>query len=71
MTVLAVISGQGKTKGKHEYSSMTLRKYTFLLLEGSGPLKSMFNLSNVWVDLIRKLLATDLAGISHPFDIFN
>ena len=40
MTVLAVISGQGKTKGKREYSSMTLRKYIFLLLEGSGLLKS-------------------------------
>ena len=45
ITVLVFISGQGKTNGKREYSAMTLKKYTFLLLEGRGPLKSIFNLS--------------------------
>lgn len=37
------------------YSSTTVRKYSFCVLEGSGPLKSMLNLSNGWVAFINLL----------------
>ena len=53
ITVGADTSGQGKTNGNLEYSSIAFRKYLFLLLEGNGPLKSMLILSNGLVALIR------------------
>ena len=34
MTVPAVISGQGKAKGKSEYSSMTLKEVHILVIRG-------------------------------------
>ena len=53
MTVAADTSGHGNAKGNLEYSSMTVRIYLFLDEDGRGPLKSMLNLSNGWVALIR------------------
>ena len=41
MTVGVETSGLGKTNENREYSSTIFRKYLFLLLVGSGPLKSM------------------------------
>ncbi|XP_069769690.1 putative leucine-rich repeat-containing protein DDB_G0290503 [Narcine bancroftii] len=41
MTVVVVLSGQEMAKGKHEYSSMTVRKNKLQLVEARVPLKSM------------------------------
>ena len=48
ITVDVDTSGHRNTNGNLEYLSTTLiiRKYLFLLFDGSGPLKSMFMLSN-------------------------
>lgn len=46
-------SEHGKTNGNLEYSSKTIRKYSFLLFVGRGPLKSMLIVSNGRVALIR------------------
>ena len=41
------MSGGGNAKGYHrEYALMIVRMYLFLFMEGSGPLKSMLNLTN-------------------------
>ena len=53
ITVAMDTSGQGKTNGNLEYLSTTFRKYLFLLLEGSGPLKSMLIHSKGCVAFIR------------------
>ena len=53
MTVLVLTSRHGNANGKRENSSTTVRMYLFVVEEGNGPLKSMFNLSNGWVALIR------------------
>ena len=45
MTVCDDMFGHGNTNGNLEYSSMIVRKYLFCVADGSGPLKSMFNLS--------------------------
>lgn len=44
-TVAAETSAQGKVKGKHEYSSMTVSMYLLWEFEGNGPLKSTLSLS--------------------------
>lgn len=46
-------SGHGKMNGNLENSSITFKKYFFLLFDDSGPLKSMLILWNGWVALIR------------------
>ena len=46
MMVVAVMLAHVIMKGNLEYSSITVKKYWFLLLVGSGPLKSTFNRSN-------------------------
>ena len=82
ITVETVISGHGNTKGNLEYSSIIVRKYTFLLVLGRGPLKSIF--SRLFKRLCcfyqvrfnrftkpRFTLSTDAAGIIHPPHIFH
>ena len=53
MTVCDDMFGHGNTNGHLEYSSMIVRKYLFSVANGSGPLKSTFNLSIGCVDLMR------------------
>ena len=53
MTVCDDMFGHGNTNGNLEYSSMIVRKYLFCVADGSGHLKSMFNLSIGCVDLMR------------------
>ena len=44
--VVALMLAHGVMKGNLEYSSITVKKYWFLLLVGSGPLKLTFNRLN-------------------------
>ena len=53
MTVGVVISVQAKVNGNFEYSSTTVNKYLFLEADGKDPLKSIFNLPNGCVALIK------------------
>ena len=45
--------GNGNTNGNIEYLSMIVIKKLFCVADGSGPLKSMFNLSIGCIDLMR------------------
>lgn len=51
--ITEVLSSQGN--GNCEYLSMTVRKYSFLILDGWGPLNSMFSFSNGWVAFMNSL----------------
>ena len=53
ITAAADMSEQGKAKGNREYSSTTVNIYQFLVLLGSGPLKSRLSLSNGCVAFIK------------------
>ena len=52
ITVAAVISTQGNENTNRLYSSTTFNKYLFLVLLGSGPLKSILNLSKGCIALM-------------------
>jgi len=55
LTTLSVDkSRHGNTNGNREYSSTTVRKYSFWLLLGRGPLKSILSFSNDCVALTRR-----------------
>ena len=60
MIDFADVSGAGNANGYLEYSSTTVSMYLFEVLEGSGPLKSIFNLSNAAIALIRYCLSLGL-----------
>lgn len=55
ITVLALISAQGKANGNLEYSSTIVNIYLFLELVGNEPLKSIFSLSNGRVDRLDRV----------------
>ena len=52
ITVEVIISEHGIAKGNLEYSSITVKKYLFLVADGTGPLKSMLIRSKGWVAFI-------------------
>ena len=53
LTVCADTFGHAKANGNLLYSSIIVKIYVFLELDGIGPLKSMFSLSKGCVALIR------------------
>lgn len=64
ITVEDFISEQGNAKGYLEYSSTTVRMYRFLVVEGIGPLKSIFNRSKGEVAFINFPLCLKNLGLS-------
>ena len=60
ITVCVVISEQGNANGKRLYSSTTVKKYRFLVLEGSGPLKSILIRSLILIRWLRGLYQSSL-----------